>query len=124
MYSLMKAYLSRVSIPSVFGASNSETSKAFNIHRPASAAVRSRLCLPHISHACQSKFDLRASCHVGITKNTGGNPGDSPRPVAVNKSGGTKSDICGGNEAQVRKVDSDSPRRIEIIPPWVRNVLS
>lgn len=87
----MKAYLSGASIPSAFverDASNSETSRPFNIRRSAATNVcarRSRLCLPHISHACQSKFDLRAPCYAGITKNTDGNPRDSPRPTAVNK---------------------------------------
>lgn len=52
--------------------------------------VRFRLCLPHISHACQSKFDLRALCRAGITKNTDGNPGDSP--IVVNNSSETKSE--------------------------------
>lgn len=57
MYGSMKAYLSGASIPSAFverRASNSETSKPFNIRRSAAAAAtnvcarRSRLCLPHI----------------------------------------------------------------------------
>lgn len=96
MYGSMKAYLSGASIPSAFverRAFNSETSKPFNIRRSAATAAattnvcarRSRLCLPHISHACQSKFDLRAPCRAGITKNTDGNPRDSTRPIAVNK---------------------------------------
>ena len=84
-----------------------ETSKPFNIRRSVEAttdicAQRFRLCLPHISHACQSKFDLRASCRAGITKNTDGNPKDSPRPIAVNKLDEAKSDICARNRKRVR----------------------
>lgn len=63
-----------------------------------------RFCLPHTSLSRASRNSIYER-RAGITKNTGGNPADSPR--RINKPDGAKSGIyVPGNGTRARKVDS------------------
>lgn len=107
----MKAYLSRISILSVFGerqTSNSETSKAFNIRRPALAADVCAHALDfvyriYLTRAGRNSIYERCATRElrKIPTRQSGTVYSPVVPIAVNKPGETKSDIC----ARARKVD-------------------
>lgn len=132
MYSLMKAYLSRVSIPSVFGERQRPIPKRrrpliFVDRRWRRRTYVRTLSTLFTAYISRVPVEIRFTSVVprGNYEKYRRQSGTIVRrgvPIAVNKSGETKSDICTENEARAQS-RFHLPRRIEIISRWIRIVL-